>query len=157
MPAEEKFLPNILKDFAEEVKILLYMAFAFLNIDVDIAKIIFYLMMIDTFSGYIKCMVIKDMSFSFRTLYIGLLSKVVILLIPMTLALMGIGLGYDFTPVMDAVLRLVILSEGISIMTNVLSIRDKKTYENKDYLAILVRFIRDKFTELIDKTKNSRK
>ena len=146
----EKITPNKMKEFIELIKISLYALFASLSIDVNVVEIIMYLMLIDTISGVIKTWVVKELSFGFKKFYVGILSKFTVLIIPMALALMAKGLGFDFRWVVEASLRLIILSEGISFFTNIISIKDKKIYENKDYLSILLHWVRDKLQFIFD-------
>lgn len=154
MSLEEKLMPESFKEFVEPIKLLLYSLFALLNVDIDVVHIIMWLMIIDTSSGIIKALKVNKLEFTFRGFYTGLMTKFIILLIPMTLALMALGLGYDFTWAVEAVLRLIILSEGISIFTNALSIKDNRVYKNKDYLSILLHWVRNKLTKIFENTIN---
>jgi phage-related holin len=136
------------------VKVPLYGLFAFLNVDIDVVNVIMWLMIIDTISGIIKAIAVDKIQFTFKFFYIGIMSKFVLLLIPITLALMALGIGYDFTWAVEVTLRLIILSEGISIVTNTISIREKKIYENRDYLSIILHWVREKLISLFDSTIN---
>jgi hypothetical protein len=66
----------------------------------------------------------------------------------MTLALVALGLGYDFEWAIKAVMKMLILSEGISILTNYLSIRENRNIKNRDYIAIILRFFRSKMSNV---------
>jgi len=156
MSIEEKIMPETLKEFSELIKVALYSLFALLNVNLDIVHIIMWLMLIDTLTGIVKSLSINKIEFTFKAFYIGIMTKFIILLIPMTLALMALGLGYDFKWTVDAVLRLIILSEGISILTNTLSIKDNKAYRNKDYLSIILHWVRDGLIKLFDSTINKK-
>lgn len=137
-----------------EVKTLLYALFAFLELDINVVNVVMWLMIIDTASGIMKAIAVDKVMFNFKYLYVGILSKFVVLLIPMTLALMARGIGYDFKWAVEIVLRLIILSEGISIITNAISIKDNEVLKNRDYLSLMLNFIRKKLIELFDKTIN---
>lgn len=154
MSLEDKLMPEALKEFTEPIKVFLYGLFALLNVNIDIVQVIMWLMLLDTLTGIVKAIKINKLKFTFKGLYTGLMTKFIILLIPMTLALMALGLGYDFTWAVEAVLRLIILSEGISIFTNALSIKENKIYENRDYLSVLLHWVRDKLTKIFDNTIN---
>jgi hypothetical protein len=69
---------------------------------------------------------------------------------------MALGIGYDFTWAVEAVMRLIILSEGISFFTNIVSIREKKVYENRDYLSIILNWVREKLISIFDSTINDK-
>ena len=136
----------------EQIKIPLYGLFAFLNVDINVVHIIMWLMIIDTTSGVIKAIAVDKIKFTFEKFYIGIMSKFVLLMIPMALALMALGIGYDFNWAVQATLRLIILSEGISFFTNIVSIREKKVYENRDYLSIILNWVREKLIFIFDST-----
>ena len=140
----------------EPIKVALYGLFAFLNVDIDVVNVIMWLMIIDTISGVIKAVIVDKIKFAFNTFYIGIMSKFVLLLIPITLALMALGVGYDFTWAVEAVIRLIILSEGISFFTNIVSIREKKVYENRDYLSIILNWVRGELISIFDSTINDK-
>jgi phage-related holin len=140
----------------EPIKVALYSLFAFLNINIDIVNVIMWLMLIDTISGVIKAVIVDKIKFTSNKFYLGIMSKFVLLLIPITLALMALGIGYDFTWAVEATLRLIILSEGISFFTNIVSIREKKVYENRDYLSIILNWVRKNLISLFDSTINDK-
>lgn len=136
-----------------EIKTTLYLVFVFLNIDTDIVKILTFLMLIDTISGIIKSFIISS-DFSFKLLFFGICSKVLVLLIPMTLALVGKGISktYDFTPLLDSVLRVLVVSEGLSIITNFYVIKTKKTVKNFDIISMLLSALRRGMLAIINQT-----
>ena len=140
----------------EQIKIPLYGLFAFLNVDINVVHIIMWLMIIDTISGIAKAVIVDKIKFTLEKFYLGIMSKFVLLLIPITLALMALGIGYDFTWAVEAVMRLIILSEGISFFTNIVSIREKKVYENRDYLSIILNWVREKLISIFDSTINDK-
>jgi len=140
----------------EPIKVALYGLFAFLQVDIDVVNVIMWLMLIDTISGVTKAVIVDKIKFTFNTFYIGIMSKFVLLLIPITLALMALGIGYDFTWAVEVVMRLIILSEGISFFTNIVSIREKKVYENRDYLSIILNWVRSQLISIFDSTINDK-
>lgn len=140
---------DILCKYANEVKAAIYGAFIFLNIDADIVHILTLLMLLDTVFGIAKAFVLGD-KISFKILFFGLTTKSLILLIPMTLALVGKGLkAYDFTPLVDVVLKILVVSEGLSIFTSMYSIKTKKRVENIDFVTMLLSSIRKGLMKLI--------
>jgi len=132
---------NKIVEYSNELKILIYSFFVYLEIDVELLKVLFCLMMIDTFLGVVKVIVLEKV-FSFRKLILGLVSKIAVLVIPMSLALMGKGLNYDFKWFITLVIDLLIVSDGISIFSNVIAIRTKKEVKNFDALTKLLKTIR---------------
>jgi hypothetical protein len=142
---------SILGEYWNEFKIILYSIFAFLNINIDIVKTLLLLMAIDTFLGVIKSAYVKKVVFEFKKLLWGVISKLIILLIPMILALVALGLGYDFRVLVDAVLKILIISEAISAITNILSIRKKQDIQNTDFISNFLHIIREFLINKINK------
>lgn len=138
-------------DFWQEIKTAIYLLFAFLNIDMDIVKILSILMLIDTSLGILKSLYLKELKFTFKKLLWGIVSKSTILLIPMLLALVSLGVGYDFKWIVDIVLKILIVSEAISSITNILSMKEKKNIENTDYVSKILHAIRDFLKKTIEK------
>lgn len=115
--------------------------FMWLEIDINVVKVLFYLMVIDTVLGIIKTFRLNQ-KFSFKRLSIGFVSKLSVLLIPMTVALIGKGLSYDFRWFVTAIMNILIVSDGISIFSNAIAIRNKKEVENIDIITALLNTIR---------------
>lgn len=141
---------EVLCKYADQIKAVIYTAFVFLNIDVDIVKILIALMFLDTCFGIWKAIVLNN-KVKFKTLYFGLTTKTLVLLIPMTLALVGKGLKtYDFTPLVDITLKILVVSEGFSIFTSMYVIKIKKEVENVDLISMLLSSIRKGLLKLIN-------
>ena len=132
------------------IKVGLYSLFAFLNVDLDVAHIIMWLMLIDTLTGIIKSIVVGKLMFTFKAFYSGILTKFVLLLIPMLVSLTAMGLGYEFKWVIESALRLIVLSESISVLTNIISIKQRRNIQNKDYLSIILNIIRGWMMSMFD-------
>jgi len=132
------------------IKLGLYSLFAFLNVDIDVAHIIMWLMLIDTITGIIKSIVVTKLKLTFKALYTGILTKLVLLLIPMLVSLTAMGLGYEFKWVIESALRLIVLSESISVLTNIISIKQRRNIQNKDYLSLILNIIRGWMMSMFD-------
>lgn len=138
-----------LAKYGAEIKGMIYGAFLFLNIDTDVVKILLCLMLFDTVLGLAKSIRL-NIRVSLKILIFGVVTKALVLLIPMTLALMGKALKMgDFTPLVDVVLRVVVVAEGISIFTNFYSIRIRKPVENVDVITMLLSSIRKGLLRLV--------
>lgn len=143
-----KFI-EVAEKYVNEIKAVVYSTFVFLNIDTDIVQILIYLMCLDTLFGFTKAIVMKE-NVSFGRMFYGFTTKILVLLIPMTLALVGKGLkGYDFTPFVEIVLKVLVVSEGISIVTNMYVIKTKKAVKNVDFVSMLLNSIRKGLTNLL--------
>lgn len=133
---------DLLLKFIDELKVVIYTTFVFLNIDTDVVKILMALMFIDTLFGIIKSLRMGK-PFDFKILFFGLSTKLLILLIPMVLALVGKGLkNYDFTPMVDGVLRILMIAEAFSIFTSMYIIKTKEEVKNVDLISMLLSSIR---------------
>lgn len=130
------------EDYINEFKLLLYGVFLYLDLDIEIVKVLFFLMLLDTLLGIIKAIVLTN-TFSFKLLVLGFVSKLAILLIPVALALMSKGLNYDFKWFVTVIIDLLIVSDGISIFSNVIAIKTKNEVENFDALTIVLKSSRN--------------
>ena len=136
-----------------EFKTIFYSVFIFLNIDVNVVQILVWLMIIDTLSGILKVFVLER-SFDFKLLLFGLCTKLLVLLIPMTVALVGKGIAktYDFTIILDCILRVLVVAEGFSVITNFYIIKTKKDVKNIDFITLLLAAIRKMLMKIIIST-----
>ncbi|PBJ04990.1 phage holin family protein [Flavobacterium sp. ACN6] len=104
----------------------------------------------DTFLGVIKTIVLNN-RFTFKKLAVGFVSKLAVLLIPTALALMSKGLNYNFNWFVTAVMNLLIVSDGISIISNIIAIKTKKEVENFDAITLILNSIRSRLIQLFKK------
>jgi len=135
-------------EYLNELQIVIHCFLTYLQMDVEIIKVLFYLMGMDTFLGIIKTIVLGRV-FSFKKLALGIISKLAVLLIPTALALMSIGLNYNFKWFVTVVMDLLIISDGISIMSNIIAIKTKKEMENFDALTLILKSIRSRLIQLL--------
>ncbi len=135
-------------EYLNELQIVLHSFLTYLQMDVEIIKVLFYLMGMDTFLGIVKTIVLGRV-FSFNKLAVGIISKLAVLLIPTALALMSIGLNYNFKWFVTIVMDLLIVSDGISIMSNIIAIKTKKEMENFDALTLILKSIRSRLIQLL--------
>ncbi|MFC6247115.1 phage holin family protein [Flavobacterium psychroterrae] len=136
-----------ISEYSNEMKLLLYGFFIYLEMDIEIVKVLFYLMVMDTFLGIIKTIILNN-PFSFKKLALGFVSKLAVLLIPTALALMSIGLNYNFKWFVTIVMDLLIVSDGISIISNIIAIKTKKEVENFDAMTLILKSVRDRLIQL---------
>lgn len=148
------FFSETIAEYWHEIKLVVYGVFVFLQLDIDIVKVLSYLMITDTVLGTIKAIYVSKLKFTFKKLLWGFVSKCTILTIPMILALVSKGMGFEFKWVVVVVLKVLIVSEGISSITNILSIKEKKQIENTDYISKLLHAIRNFYTKKINEFIN---
>lgn len=142
---------EMLAYYWQEIKLVIYVIFGALSIDINIVKWLSVLMIVDTVLGSIKAVYVSKLKFTFRKLLWGIVSKATILAIPMILALVALALGFDFKWLVEIVLRILVISEAISSITNILSIKEKKNLENTDYISKLLHTLRSFFARYLDK------
>lgn len=145
------------------LKSVLYGLFVWLGIKTGTVKILFYLMVIDSLLGIAKALVLGE-RFSFKRLGWGMVSKLSLLFIPMILALIAKGLNLEFNLFVIAAMNILIVNEGISCITNILSIKTKKHIQNNDYVTLMLNSIKNllsgliqRFLEVIEQDKNNNK
>lgn len=146
-------MKQFLETHLNEIKTAIYLAFTFLNIDTDIVKVLMILMLIDTLSGVVKSLALGE-KFNFKILFFGFCSKLLILLIPMVLALVGKGISkmYDFSPLLDCVLKVLVVAEGLSIITNFYVLKTKNEIQNIDIVTLLLTALRKGMLSIINAT-----
>jgi hypothetical protein len=91
-----------------------------------------------------------------------MITKLSILIVPFILALMAKAMSFDFRYFILAVLNVIVVSEGISCVTNIISIKTGKPIENADYITMLLQAIKNglhgifkRLLTIIEQEKNS--
>lgn len=144
-----------MRDFTVEViggiKYLLYALFLYLNIDTDIFKVLLTFMVLDTIMGVLKVIRMNYREFSFSELLWGLVSKMGILIIPLLVALLAKGVGQDLNIGVMLIVRILIVSEFISVISNVYTFKTKTEVKDIDIFTMLFKFLRNSAYELITK------
>ncbi len=113
-----------------------------------------YLMIIDFVTGVVRA----GMNHGWQSVkssigIAGIISKVTILLIPVTLIFAGKGVGMDFTMLIGGVLYILVLSESYSILGNVQSIRSGKDMPEFDAVALTLKQVRKFLLKILEKGK----
>lgn len=135
-------MKDFLLGFKRQIIGCVYALFVYLEISVDVVKCLFWLIVVDTLTGIIKSIVLS-LDITFNKLFKGMISKIVFLCIPVTLALMGKGLGYEYGIFIKLVMDLLLISEAISIFGNILSVRTKVEVKNYDAITMIIKSIRN--------------
>ena len=126
-----------MKWFEEFLKISVYPIFIYLNINTELVGILCALMLIDSILGAVKAYRIFH-RFTFKILLWGIVLKMLMLLIPITVALMGRGIGYDLVILVDMTIKLMVVGEGYSILGNMYSIRTKRELKKVDAVSMML-------------------
>ena len=122
-----------------------YVLFIYLGMGTDVVKILFCLMVIDSILGIIKALRLGE-KVSIKILVWGIITKLLLLVIPMTVALIAKGLSFDLTQFVVIIIDIIVVSEGISIITNIISIKTKQQLENTDFITKLLISIKNVLT-----------
>lgn len=139
------------------IKYLFYTFFIFVGLDIDIFNIVVLLVLIDILAGVVKTIVVPSLRFSFKKLWDGFISKMILILLPIVLALAVKASGGDLAWFSNGVLKAIILSEVVSIVTNFISIRKKENVVNKDYLVMILEYVRNKITSFLNRLLSGNK
>lgn len=140
------------------LKYFLYGSFVYLDIDLDVYKVLMIFMLIDTFFGVLKVLKIDYIKFSVKMLIWGIVSKITLLLFPLLVALLGKSIGDDLGLGVDIVMRLLIVGEFISALSNIYTVKTGLVVKDIDVFSMTFKFIRAKamgYIEKISDKKNS--
>ena len=149
-------------DYTEEnfigAKILLITSMSFLGISYGLILLLWFFMVFDTLLGLIASIVINGwLSITKTRFWAGILTKISILFIPLSLAITGALAGFNLNIFVFSSIYVLIANDAISCFTNLLSIKTKKRYINRDLVEILINALRTsiyKFAEgIITKIK----
>lgn len=98
------------------------------------------------FVGMLKAIFVPELSFEFKLFWGGLVKKILLLVIVLTLSLLAKGLGLnEFQPMTAIIMKAMLLSESIKILNNTRSILNKKEYKSSDFISIII----EKITEFL--------
>lgn len=132
------------------LKALLYGLFIALEMDTNVVQILAYLMLADTILGVIKAGRLGE-KISVKKLLWGMITKVSVLIVPMVLALVAKALSFDFKWFVNAVLDILVVAEGLSAITNIIAIKEKKEVENSDIITRLLVAVRKGMQNIISR------
>lgn len=129
------------------IKTFVIMIFTFMGIPWEVTSLLAGLILLDTITGVMK-VIRLNLGFSVKELYWGLVTKMLILLIPHVIAIIGKVLGYDWLYLVNLTIYVMIANDFSSFITNVLSIKNKQLYKNYDFISMLINW----FKEIIRRT-----
>jgi hypothetical protein len=139
-------------------KVLLITSMSFLGISYGLILLLWFFMVFDTILGLIASVIINGWESLTQTrFWAGILTKISILFIPLSLAITGALAGFNLNIFVFSSIYVLIANDAISCFTNLLSIKTKKRYINRDLVEILINALRSsiyKFAEgIITKIK----
>ena len=137
------------KEIWKELSLSVYWMFAYLEIDINFVKALIILMFCDTIFGIAKAKKL-NIKITSKKLFSGILTKISILLFPFLLALVAKNVAprYDFTPLVDTVLDIMLVSEFLSILSSMIAIKTGREVKNFDLITRLLKAIRNYLVRL---------
>lgn len=135
--------------------------FVLSGLNKDIVYILGVFIMIDIFTAVLREVVVKGGRFRSRTLWVGLASKGLLILIPLMLVFVGKGIGLDLKWLAELSLSVLILAEFYSTLGNIVQIRkNDKSIDEQDAVTMLIKgiehIIKDIITTLLSRLKNEK-
>ena len=133
----------------EKIKIIMYLVFAYLGIEIETFTILIFFMCTDSFVGAIKAMRLGE-KFSFNKMLWGFVLKLCFLIVPLVIALLGKSLGYDFVSVVSITISILTLAEAYSIIGNIHSAKNRVKVDKVDAISMLLISIRKMIKNVLD-------
>lgn len=143
-----------MSDIAPTIKLISYPVllwiFSYTNISHEAVAILTILLVVDVLTAIIRVAITDYKSLSSRTGIIGMLSKLLTFLIPFIVAIVGRGAGVDMTMYVSMSLKVLIIYEGWSVLTNIVQIRKKdKTIGEFDAISMVLNTIQQFFKTVL--------
>lgn len=137
-----------------QITVLLYSLVAVLQIEKEALFWFCVVMAFDMILGAIKAILIPELKFSTKIFFFGMLRKLTLLVVVLFFASLGIGLGFtDLRQVITTLIKILMISEGISALYCFKSILSGKESKPEDYISkvieMLIRFLGRKLEGLI--------
>jgi hypothetical protein len=124
-------------------KITLIAGMSFIGINYGMGIVLTFFIASDTMFGIIKSITLYGWnSINANKFWIGILTKIGVLFIPISIAISGALLGFDLNALVSLSMYTLIANDAISCYTNILSIKKKQDFENKDLIEMLINFLR---------------
>jgi len=140
-------------------KLALISSLTFLGIDYGLIFLLWFFMMSDTVLGIAASVAVNGWaSITKAKFWAGVLTKMAILFVPFSLALTGALAGFNLNVFVFSAIYVLIANDAISCYTNLLTLKTKKRYVNRDLVEMLINVLRSglyNFAKgLIDKIKS---
>jgi len=139
---------NTIKAFSYGILVPLL---SYTGISGELVSILAVLLTVDTVTGIVReCAIGKLKS---RDITKGIASKILLMCVPFVLVLVGKGAGVDMSPIAKLVLSTFIVSEGYSIIGNIVQVRMKdKGIGEQDAVTMLLVRAQDIVKSLLEST-----
>ena len=129
--------------FLKALSYLIFMPIlTYTNLSHEIVGILSILILVDLVTAIIRELLVTSGRFMSRTLWVGVASKGLLILIPLLIALTGKGIGLDLTRLAQLSLSALIVAELYSIIGNIIQIRkNDKTIDEQDAVTMVIKAI----------------
>ena len=144
------------KRFNQNIAIWLYpitvYIFTYTWVNHEVFSILGILMMLDIISGVAKTVIVGTKPTS-RRFVIGIISKILVLIIPMILWITAKGvLWIELKGFVNIVLSMLVLAESYSVLQNIISVRQRKEIEEYDAMTAVLNFILKEVKRFIEES-----
>lgn len=124
--------------------------FAYTGLSAELVIVLMVLIALDCFTAMIREFFLHNLNS--RTLGIGIISKVILMIVPFVLVLVGKGVYIDMTPIATLSLSVLVLAEGYSIIGNIMQIRgNDKTITEQDAITFILRKAQEIIRDMLEK------
>ena len=125
-------------------KLAIISSMTFLGVSYGLILLLWFFMISDTFLGVWKSIVLFGWDeITAKKFWFGIGTKIAILFVPLSLALTGALAGFDLNIFVLTAMWALIANDLISCYTNLLSIKKRKNYVNKDLVELLINTLRN--------------
>lgn len=132
-----------------------YIPAIFIGLSLESFLILAVFMVLDTIVGVIRAMIVDGCrSFQSAKLTSGIVSKAIIVLLPLLIAWAGKGAGMNLVPFAQAILGLLIFTQLYSIIGNTYSIRMRKNVPEWDAMSFVLKKLQEIVEALIKNGKH---
>lgn len=122
----------------------------FLEIDTKKLSILVVLMCIDMLTGTLKAYRTKE-NITSRRWIAGFLSKLVVLLVPFTIALMAKGVDFDVKWFIGFSLSIMVVAEAYSILGNIYTFKTGEAVAEIDAVSAIIKVLRNFIENMIER------
>ena len=122
----------------------------FLEIDTKKLSILVVLMCIDMLTGTLKAYRTKE-NITSRRWIAGFLSKLVVLLVPFTIALMAKGVDFDVKWFIGFSLSIMVIAEAYSILGNIYTFKTGEAVAEIDAVSAIIKVLRNFIENMIER------
>ena len=122
----------------------------FLEIDTKKLSILVVLMCIDMLTGTLKAYRTKE-NITSRRWIAGFLSKLVVLLVPFTIALMAKGVDFDVKWFIGFSLSIMVIAEAYSILGNIYTFKTGEAVAEIDAVSAIIKVLRNFLENMIER------